>query len=91
MDLVIHTWTSVWVTSDMIFVHTRILSTPGFSSTNFTPENGVICDIVHSRLNSVNAYISLIWAFLVRNGIVKQFLVKKNESMSELRISVLFM
>ena len=89
MDLVIHTWTSVWVASDMIFV--QLYTHPGFQAENFTLENCVICDIVHSRLNSVNAYISLIWAFLVRNGIVKQFLVKKNESMSELRISVLFM
>ena len=39
MMLVIHTWTSVWVTSDMIFV--QLFTLPDFLAKNFTPENGV--------------------------------------------------
>ena len=40
---------------DMIFV--QFFTHPDFQAKNLTPVNSVICDISHSRLNLVNAYI----------------------------------
>ena len=47
--------------TDMIFV--QLFTHPDFQAKYFTPVNGVICDIVHSPLNSVNMYLSVLWAF----------------------------
>ena len=59
--------------------------TAGFSATNFTQWKWLICDIVHSRLNSVNALNISYLGFFIRNEINSIITVLREKTHKNLR------
>ena len=74
----------------MIFV--KKFTLPDFQAKNFTPQKCVICNIVHARYKSVNAFdISNFGIFVRIEFDFTVFEKKKHKLMNELNISVLIM